>query len=376
MRKDFKAIAILVGTTIGAGMFGIPYVISQIGFVPGLIYLLLLGGLVLILNLAYGEVILRTPGDHQIAGYVNVYLGKSREMYNTLVTIVVFTSLYGALLAYLIKIGEFVSLLLGVNAPTIFSFLFFLLAYFIVYYGLKAVSSYQLYLVGFLLILVAVIAVLGVGKIQTENLMGSNLSAILIPYGVLLFALSGNSVIPEMEEVLRKEPKKLKKSIIIGTIIPLLSYLVFAVMVVGVCGRLTSDDAVSGLLLFLPDHIIKLGTVLGILTMGTSFLSSVYILKETWQRDYKVPKKTAFALAAFPALILLLLGANEFIRVLEFSGAISGGLAGILILLMFQEAKKKGKRKPAFSFKIPKILISLLYVVFALGMLSPLFNRL
>ena len=63
MKEFLRATAVLVGTTIGAGMFGIPYVVSKIGFLPGLAYILVLGALTLFLNLIYGEVILRTPGD-------------------------------------------------------------------------------------------------------------------------------------------------------------------------------------------------------------------------------------------------------------------------------------------------------------------------
>ena len=74
--KVFRAISALVGTVIGAGIFGIPYVVAKIGFLPGIFYLLTLGTLVLFLNLLYGEVILRTPGDHQLTGYAEIYLGK------------------------------------------------------------------------------------------------------------------------------------------------------------------------------------------------------------------------------------------------------------------------------------------------------------
>ncbi len=97
--KTFRAMATLVGTVIGAGIFGIPYVIAKIGFLPGIFYLLILSALVLILNLIYGEIILRTHGDHQLTGYGEIYLGKRGKF---LATLAIFTAAYGALLAYLI----------------------------------------------------------------------------------------------------------------------------------------------------------------------------------------------------------------------------------------------------------------------------------
>ena len=53
----FSSIAILIGTIIGAGIFGIPYAISKVGFGIGVIYLLVLGAVILVVTLAFGEVV-------------------------------------------------------------------------------------------------------------------------------------------------------------------------------------------------------------------------------------------------------------------------------------------------------------------------------
>ena len=371
MDKTFRAIAILIGTTIGAGIFGIPFVISKIGFLPGIIYLLVLGCLTLFLNLIYGEIILRTPGDHQLTGYGEIYLGKTGK---TLATVSLFVALYGALLAYLIKIGEFLSLILGVENPTLFSLLFFVFATIAVFFGLRTISFLEGVVVIFLLGLIFLIGILGFEKINFTNFVGSNLSYLFLPYGVILFALAGFSVIPEMEEILRKEHKNLKKSIIIGSLIPLFVYFLFAGVVVGISGFQTSDDAISGLSLFLPTFVVNFGAFMGILAMGGSYLILGYVLREVWFRDFKLPKFFALVLACFPSLILFLLGAKSFIPVLGITGAVSGGLGGILIILMYQKAKRVSKREPAYSLKLPKLLLLILALIFCLGIFSPFLN--
>lgn len=368
MNKTFRAVATLVGTTIGAGIFGIPFVISKIGFLPGILYLLILGFLILLLNLVYGEIILRTPGDHQLTGYGKIYLGKTGK---SLATLSLFVALYGALLAYLIKIGEFLSLVSGIKDANLLSLLFFVFAIICIFFGLRAVSFLQGFIIFFLLGLIFLIGVLGFEKIDILNFSQIALSSIFLPYGVILFALSGSSVIPEMEEILRDEHGNLKKSIIRGSLIPLFVYLLFATVVVGICGNLTSDDAILGLSLFLPPWIVSLGAFLGILSMGGSYLTLGYVLREVWFRDFGFPKFSSLLLACFPSLILFLLGAKSFIGVLGITGAVSGGLSGILIIKLFQRAKKEGKRKPAYSLRISKILIFILFFIFCLGMLSP-----
>jgi len=365
--KFFKAIAALVGTVIGAGIFAVPYVIAKIGFFLGIFYLLILASLVLLLNLIYGEVVLRTPGDHQLTGYAEIYLGKKGKI---LATLAIFISGYGALLAYLIKTGQFLALISGYQQPVLFSFLFFLFFSAAVFLGIKSVSFLNSLLVVFLLILVFFLLIFSSTKINLVNLFHFDFSFLFLPYGVLLFALSGFSVIPEMEEILRKEHQHLKKAIIIGSFLPALVYLLFALVVVGVCGEQTSDDAIVGLSFFLPNWIINLGAILGLFTMGTSYLNLGYVLREVWFRDFHLPKFGAFLLAVFPSLLLFLSGAQSFIDVLSATGSLMTGLTGILILLMFCRAKKMGKRPPAYSLKLPFLLVFILMVIFLVGSFS------
>lgn len=371
-QKTFRAVAVLIGTVIGAGIFGVPYVVAKIGFGPGIFYLLVLGILVLILNLIYGEVILRTPGDHQLTGYAEIYLGKGGKI---LATLAIFISAYGALLAYLIKTGEFLNLIFGTENPLFFSLLFFILASIALFFGLRAVSFLEGVLVVFLLVLIFLLGLWGIAKIDYINFSHLDFSNIFLPYGVILFALFGASVIPEIEEILREEHYQLKKAIIVGSLVPLLVYLLFTTIIVGICGQETSDDAISGLIGFLPTGIVNLGAILGVLTMSSSYLTLGYVLREVWFRDFGLPKVFAFLLASLPSLIFFLLGAKNFISVLGITGALMGGLVGVLIILMFLRSKKLGKRKPAYSLKLPLILILVLMIIFVLGTFSPFFLR-
>ena len=74
--KFFPALAVLVGTIIGAGFLGIPYVVAKSGFIPGLAYLVFVFLFILLVKLYLGETILRTKGNHQLTGYAEKYLGK------------------------------------------------------------------------------------------------------------------------------------------------------------------------------------------------------------------------------------------------------------------------------------------------------------
>ena len=73
MVKHFwGAVATMIGTIIGAGVLGIPYVIAKAGFVTGIIVIVGLGLLMMLMFLYFGEVVLRTKGKHQMTGVLFV----------------------------------------------------------------------------------------------------------------------------------------------------------------------------------------------------------------------------------------------------------------------------------------------------------------
>ncbi|GAI14239.1 unnamed protein product, partial [marine sediment metagenome] len=105
-----RATAVLIGTVIGAGIFGLPYAFAKVGYIPGLFYLLVFAVVFLITNLCYGEVVLRTKDELEMPGYVQRYLGKWGKW---LIAISLILGIYGALIAYVIGVGGFLHAILG-----------------------------------------------------------------------------------------------------------------------------------------------------------------------------------------------------------------------------------------------------------------------
>src|SRR3989338_11574065 len=141
MKKEgLEAVCIIIGTVIGAGVLGIPYVIAKAGFLIGLIQLVIIGLLVLFMNLFLGEVVLRTNGNHQLTGYVEIYLGKT---FKFLMFLSMVLGIYCALIAYLIGEGASLSAIFSGN-PLIYSIIFFIIVTFIVHKGIKTLASSEL----------------------------------------------------------------------------------------------------------------------------------------------------------------------------------------------------------------------------------------
>jgi tyrosine-specific transport protein len=370
MKKNFyHTIAALIGMIIGVGIFGIPYAVEKVGFITGFFYIWVIGSVLLLVNLLYGEVILRTKGKHRLVGYASIYLGKRGKVIASITQILAF---YGALIAYIIVGGQFLEMIfspfLGGNLLT-YQLIFFGASAILVLLGLKLISTVEFFMTGLLLFVVAIILVLGLPYVWYPNLYIMNLKNIFLPYGVILFALGGAAAIPQMKEMLKGQEEKLEKAIKWGSIIPIIITILFAFVVVGISGENTSIEAISGLSGALGGKIIFLGAVFGFLAIATSFLVLGLNLRDIFEQDFKLNKIIAWVLACFVPFIIFLLNRPDFITMIAFIGAIFSGFEGLLIILIWKRAKKEGERKPEYSIKISSLVIYLLMAIFILGII-------
>ncbi len=371
-KRFFDAVATLVGTTIGAGILGIPFVVAKAGALLGVSYIIMIGAAIIVLNLYLGEVVLRTHGKHQLTGYAGHYLGKYGK---ALMAAAMCLMNYGALTAYIIGVGLALASIFSITS-TAGSMVFFAVAAAIVYFGLKAVEDSELLMTSIVILVVSLITVYSLlsGRFQPENLAFIDLSKAMLPYGVVLFAFIGALAVPEMNEELGRKKKLLKKAIIFAGAIPLIIYAMFALAVVGITGADTSQVATVKLGEVLGENVLLAANLFAVLAMTTSFLAIALAMKEMYNYDYGIKKEVSWLLACFIPLVAFLAGIKEFIIVLGVTGALAGGLEGILIVLMHSRAKKLGNRKPEFTINGNRALSALLILMFAAGIVYGLIS--
>ncbi|MAG02782.1 hypothetical protein CMI42_05575 [Candidatus Pacearchaeota archaeon] len=368
LSKKFIAAAFtLSGSIIGAGILGLPYVFAQSGFLIGLSWVLFLGLIVTYTLLCLGEITLRTKRDRQLPGLTEKYLGKTGKY---LMAFAAIFGIYAALIAYLIGEGSSLSILLtGSNtyAPQ-FVFGFWLLMTIALNEGLKGLKKVETYGVFVILALIIIISVYYSPSISIENLKTINTINLFLPFGVVLFALIGFPAIPEIRFLIKGSEKRLKQAILVGSIIPIITYIAFSLVFVGVLGTNVPQIATIGL--------GKLVIILGIFTMLTSYFVLSFALKDTLYLDLKLQKKKAFVLTTIiPIMAYMFLdkiNQLNFVNVLGIGGVVAGGLMGILILLSHKKAKTLGNRKPEFQIPNNWFIIITLILIFIAGMILEL----
>ena len=361
------AVATLVGSTVGVGIFGIPFVFTKAGLLPGILFLAGLTVVVLLLNLMYGEVVLRTESHHQLVGYTAKYLGPNARK------IILFTmtlGVYGALLSYIIVAGTFLSQVLSsfiFFSPATFSTLFLIIGSLFILKGLRAVSRFDLIMLIFFVAAMLLLTIFGFPHIQLNNYTLLTNVYWFLPFGVIFFALSGLAGIPLAYERLDGNKGQFRKLVVLGTLIPAAIYLVFALVVMGVSGEVTSPDAITGLASFFTGPVVTLGSIFGLLAVFTCFLSLGLALKEAYQYDGKFSAFKSWLLVVIPPYILFLLGFRNFINIIGLVGGLALSIEGIMLVFLYVKARRSGERMPEYSIKLPLPVFYALGIVFLLA---------
>ncbi|MBU1289941.1 hypothetical protein KKG85_01720, partial [Patescibacteria group bacterium] len=177
----------------------------------------------------------------------------------------------------------------------------------------------------------------------------------------------GSSLIPEVKEILKDNPKKLKSVIIWSVLVSAIVYLIFIFLILGITGQGTSNEAIAGLKAMLNNGVAEMALLFGILTVFTSFLTLGLTLKKILWYDLKLKKNLAWALACFVPLALFLLGFDDFIAIISLTGGVLLGVDVLLIILIYLKAKTKGDLIPVYSVNLPRFFAYFLILFFVAG---------
>lgn len=345
-----KGTALLAGTTIGAGVLAIPYAISQSGYWIGMIHLVAIGVAMIVLNLFLAEISLRTKGTQQLPGLAERYLGKDAKV---LTFYVMLSLIYGALTAYMMGSGQILAELTGLPVD-IMGLLFFFFVALGVYFGVKAVSRIEmLFVIGlvFIVIGIALRAMQGDG-LQWESLMEgpeTGWQNIFIPYGTVLFSYFGFVAVPEMEKIMNRYRQDMQLAIILGLSIPIMLYILFTTVVLGVAGGDMNEVATVALGRALGPEVQYIANIFGLIAMFTSSLSLALSVISIYKDEFEVPHTSAVMVTLLPPITIVLAGVGTFFEFISFAGAVAGSILGILVVFMYWQAKTDGDTIPEFS---------------------------
>ena len=358
----YIAIALIIGTVMGAGVLGIPYAIAKTGWIGGLINFIIVGFATTLMTLYMGEVVLRTKKFNQFTGLAETYLGKTGKWVMFFSVVV---GMYGALTAYLIGIGQTSYSIFGVLSPFSYTALFFIVGSILLYVGLRYIGKVEFVLSAALVLVILFISLGILPDVNISNFSHNDFGKLFFPYGVILFACLGYSIIPEVEEILKRQKEKMLSAIIYAMIISLGVYLIFSISMFGVFGNTVAEIATDSL-----SGIFKtLGSAVAVLAMTTGYLAIGTVIMHTFQYDLHLGKTLSWLLTIAVPMLFVILVNPSFIGVVSVTGSYTGSLIGILAGFMVISARKKGDDKPAYVVPGGSILVYFSITVFAFGII-------
>ncbi len=367
--RSFRAVLLMTSGVVGVGVLGLPYVMSQSGYLVGFLQLVLITMVMVIIALMYAEITVQTEGKHRFVAYIGRFLG---ERGRKVATFAFLFSTLGGLTAFVILSGEALSSVThGALTPFWASITVTVAVALIAFQGLFFVSKIASWAIGFILIFYVALIVAALPSLQVPHMtvIGESWRELLMPYGVLIFSLAGMGVIPEVHDLLGRQVKKLSGAIMVSYAMIFVLYAVFPLAMIGALGDRVSSVALTDLPQIVSAPLATVGTLLGCLSVASIFLVLSWELIATLTIDFKLSKPLAWLTTFGVPLILFFLGVREFIDTIGFVGSIFGGTTGILVILAYEKLKRTRGCEQHKCFRLPTSISMIVGAAFLFGIL-------
>lgn len=371
LMRRLSAMSLLTGAIIGAGMFSLPYVISQTGAAAGLIYGAAAVGVMTLVHLLYADLILRAPGHGNFVGCARRYLGPLAAE-AAIVTSVV--GMVFVLVVYVVLSASFVRLIgVGDEFAAAAAFVFWFCGSVIMLRPLKQMAAVQLAATIGMAAIIFMIAFFGwrAGDLRLPVFGFLRFTDLLAPVGPLFFALSGRVAVAEAVRYFspRRPLTEIRRVIVGGTLLPAALYAVFVVGVVALSQTVT-EDAVTGLAGRLPAPMLALTGILGLLAIGTSYAAVGFDVKNILESDLGWSWRAAGAVTVGAPLLFYQLGLRNFVVLVSAVGGLFVSLEAIFIVLMWLGSGRSSPTRPRLIKNLGRGGGAALIILFVIIMLN------
>jgi tyrosine-specific transport protein len=375
---------LIIGTCIGAGILGLPVAAAHLGFIGSIILLLVSWFIMTSGALFILEVNLALPQNNNIISMAKATIGPVGQLIAWATYLLL---LYSLLCAYITGGSDlFHNLLLqeGLNLPSwIASIAFTLIFGTVVYFGIQSVDKVNRLLLtikmgAFLFVICLLFSFISPHQLMEGDLHHlTSLSAI----SVTLSAFGWSTLIPSLRVYFANDIRKLKMAIIIGSIIPLICYIAWDAVIMGVIPLhgeqslatvLESGTAASTLVNILNAQvgnpiINSLTKVFTSICVLTSFLGVALCLTDFFADGFGIEKKGIgkigiHAITFIPALVIAIFFPHIFITALGCAGIYSTILLILLPAWMAWKSRYHSQLKSPFQLFGGKILLSIVII--------------
>ena len=357
--KDFMIESgLMTAMTIGAGIFGLPYVFVESGWFTGLLYLLVLGGLVAFTHALYFGVLHRAGTKDRLLGLSRKYFGRSGFQFGF---VAVVGGLLLTLVVYLILGSEFLQLVFPGLDPRMSFALFWVIVSLPLFLAEQRFAKLEFLGVILMTLIIALIYFSADTQGALAKFPATDGENFLLPFSVVLFSLAGWPILEPIYAFWRSRAAKAGiarpiTALALGTFFAAMLYFAFVLGIFGSAAAIT-ENTVSGLTNW-PDW--KLGTlgILGLFAIWTSYVPIGFEIRNSLARDMKLGRVALLLVVLLPPA-LVLAGLDSFLTAIGLAGGVFLSLQYLLIILV--------SRKVLTLRGFKKLLAEFVALVFLIG---------
>ncbi|MDF1497626.1 MAG: aromatic amino acid transport family protein [Patescibacteria group bacterium] len=332
----------LLGTIVGAGIFGLPAVFSQIGILGGTILFAAVLFVVVVLNHLYIDIIYSVRGSHRLPGYMDKILGR-KAYWVAIAGMIGKTS--GTLLAYVILGGTFLQMLaqgLGNNYPIwMWTILFWGVGSLIVFYGIKVVSEIEGELTWLLIGFMLFTAVILFPFINWNAFTLIHIDGFVGSIGIIFFSTTAMTVLPDLKDIAKRRQNDFRLGTTYAVLgAGLLSWM-FGVVIASVYPNVSSVADIQNAF---PKIFWWLIPLVGLLAVSTSFLTFTQALKNLLHIDLKIKRTPAWIISVVTPILLFAVVSQNFLQTIGFVGGVLTTLNGFMICLAAYKVLNKPQK--------------------------------
>ncbi|OIT25430.1 aromatic amino acid transport family protein [Glaesserella parasuis] len=364
--KTLGSTLIVAGTTIGAGMLAMPLTSAGIGFGFTFLLLVALWLLLCFSALLFVEVYQTVDSDAGLGTLAEKYYGTFGRVVSTTVLIVF---LYAILSAYVSGgsslLAAFLPTIIDVETTTRISGVIFTLVFGVfIILGTTSVDAVNRLLFTTKILAFILVLFLLLPNVSIDNLMAMPIdNALLISVSPIFFTAFGfHGSIPSLNKYLEGNVKALRISIVVGTSIPLVAYILWQLATHGVLTQteflqiLEKDPTLNGLAeaarqITGSSIIGAMVRIFSALALITSFLGVALGLFEALEDLLKrvninAGRVSLGALTFIPPMLFAFFYPQGFIAALGYAGQMFAFYAIVLPIAMVWKLRRQNLNLP------------------------------
>lgn len=332
---------LIAATMIGVGMLGLPVATGPGGFIPATAVYLLTWIFMLCTGLLLLEVCTWMPKEANLITMTHRLLGPiGRSLCWVVYLFLFFTAMIAHVSGGGSTMADLIRLACGVQIPEAVAMIVYVLMFSpVVYLGTRSVDRFNLCMMVVVLITYFAFIFLSAGSVTLKHLSYTSWKEAWPALPVLFTAFTYQLIIPTLMTYMNQNVKKVRLSIILGTSIPLVVYLVWEFLILGiipveqlVAAKAEGQTAVMPLKQLLQHPwIFNIGSIFAFFVLTTSYVALALAFLDFLADGLKVKKvgykKIALCVAIFaPPTVIALIYPGIFITALEYAGGISCAL--------------------------------------------------